>query len=300
MKQKKILAMLTAVMLLVSSLGLTAFAEGTGVSDTVSVYVTIADGDGKLALAQEKIEVTDRDGDGKFTIDEALYAAHEAKYEGGTAAGYKAEDTPSAYGGTYYTITKLWGVENGINYSYYLNNMMSGGLSDTVKDGDYLNAYVYVMDDCSDSYSYFDKNTVSVKQNEEITLALSRLVGFDENDYSCIFEPAEDMIITMNGIETNYKTDANGKATIKLTEAGTCVISAVSKKDDVVLVPPVCIATVKAVAVPDNTGNVADTKADSTPKTGDAVNAIVYGVLMIVAFATVLVVTGREKKYYEK
>lgn len=296
MKQKKILAMLTAVMLLVSSLGVTAFAEGTGVSDTVSVYVTISDGEGKLALAQEKIEVTDIDGDGKFTIDEALYTAHEAKYEGGAAAGYKAEDTPSAYGGTYYTITKLWGVENGINFSYYLNNMMSGGLSDTVKDGDYLNAYVYVMDDCSDSYSYFDKNTVSVNQNEEITLALSRLVGFDENDYSCIFEPAEDMIITMNGIETNYKTDANGKATIKLTEAGTCVISAVSKKDDVVLVPPVCIATVKAVAVSDNTGNVADT----TPKTGDAVNTVVYGVMMIAAFATVIVVMGREKKCYEK
>lgn len=290
MKQKKILAMVTAVMLLVSSLGLTAFAEGT--NETVSVYVTISDGDGKLALAQEKIEVQDRDGDGKFTIDEALYAAHEAKYAGGAAAGY--ESGMSSWG---LSLKKLWGVANGGLYGYYVNNISSMGLGDTVQEGDSIKAFVYQdPTGYSDKYSYFDKEKLSVNQNEEISLCLT-MYTYD-SDRNTIQAPVADATITLNGKITDYKTDAEGKVTLKLTEAGTCVISAVSESQ--ILVPPVCIATVNTVTVPESTENVANTKTDTTPKTGDAVNAVVYVALMLAAFATVLVVTGREKKYYEK
>lgn len=294
MKQKKILAMLTAVMLLVSSLGLTAFAEGTGVSDTVSVYVTISDGEGKLALAQEKIEVTDIDNDNQLTINDALYCAHEAKYEGGAAAGYKSSASTSIEG---LSLDRLWGVANGGAYGYYVNNNSAWSLKDEVQEGDCIKAFVY-QDSIgwSDKYSYFDKEKVSVNQNEEVSIMLTML-AYDE-EWNLHQVPVANAVITINGNKTDYKTDAEGKVTLKLTEAGTCVISAVSNSQT--LVPPVCIATVKAVAVPDNTGNVTDTKADSTPKTGDAVNTVVYGVLMIAAFATVIVVMGREKKYYEK
>ncbi len=293
MKQKKILAVLTAVMLLVNSLGLTAFAAGTGASDTVSVYVTISDGDGKFALAQEKIEVTDRDGDGKFTIDEALYAAHEVKYEGGAAAGYASSSDPT-YG---LNIHKLWGVANGGSYGYYINNNSAWNLADLVQEGDCIKAFIYQdPTGYSDSYSYFDKEKVSVNQNEEVSLMLTKLTYDEEWNLQPV--PATNAVITINGKKTDYQTDTEGKVTLKLTEAGTCVISAVS--DSQILVPPVCIATVKAVAVPDNTGNAADTKADSTQKKDDTVNTVIYGILMIAAFATVLVVTGREKKYYEK
>ena len=49
-------------------------------ANDTAVFVTICDKDGKIALAQEKINVTDADGDGTLTITDALFCAHEAKY----------------------------------------------------------------------------------------------------------------------------------------------------------------------------------------------------------------------------
>ena len=109
---KKLLSITLAVLMLVSTFCLTAFAEDA-VPASADVYVTIADNNGKLALTQEKITATDKDNDGKITIDEALLAAHEAKYEGGAAAGYA-----SAMSDWGLSLTKLWGVENGGSYGY--------------------------------------------------------------------------------------------------------------------------------------------------------------------------------------
>ena len=79
-KMKKLLALMMSLCMLAGGMSLTALAEGEALS--AEVYVTIAN-KGTLEVVQEKVTVTDRDNDGKLTIDEALYAAHEAKYEGG-------------------------------------------------------------------------------------------------------------------------------------------------------------------------------------------------------------------------
>ena len=100
---KKTLSVILSVLIILSIGVVCAAAE-----DSADVWVTIADKDGKLAVAAEKVTVTDADKDGALTINDALYCAHEAFYEGGAAAGY-------ATGSTQYglSLNKLWGAANG-------------------------------------------------------------------------------------------------------------------------------------------------------------------------------------------
>ena len=85
--------------------------------------------------------------------------------------------------------------------------------------------------------------------------------------------------ITVNGEETEYKTNENGKVTLNMKDAGSFVISA--KSSSQTLVPPAVKLT------------VSDSKA---PVTGD--NTVVYLIsLMAVIPAAVLVI--KKKKSYE-
>lgn len=309
---KRIFAtVLTLIMVITFSL--TAFAEGT--TEIAEVYVTISDGNGKIVLAQEKIIVNDTDADGALTINDALFNAHEAKYEGGAAAGYSA--TYGAYG---LSMNKLWGVVNGGSYGYYINNASAWSLTDVVKSGDYINAYAFTdLTAWSDTYSYFDVNTVVAKQDDEVSLTLLA-AGFDEN-FNPVTLPVSDATITVNGTATEYKTDEEGKVTVKLTEAGTCVISAVSETQN--LVPPVCVATVviaETTAISETTGSVSEPTTavatevvttavpettmaqtdESYPETGDNTNAVFIVMLMMVSFAGIIVLSVKGRKSYEK
>ncbi len=207
--------------------------------ESAQVYVTISDG--SLVMAQEAVHVTDMDGDGALTINDALILAHDAKYEGGSAAGYAAAD-----GDWGLSISRLWGVENGGSYGYYLNNASAMGLTDPVRNGDYLNAFVYTDTAAfSDAYCFFDVSTVSVKKGGGLTLTLS-MAGYDEN-WAPVVLPAEGAVILVNGEETSVRTDAEGKAVIRFDKSGDFIISA--KSDAAVLVPPVCAVSVSGPSV---------------------------------------------------
>ena len=233
---KKTLSLLAALLMAVV-FSFPVFAAES--ADSIQVLVTISDGEGKLVMAQEPVTVTDRDNDGKFTIDEALYAAHEAKYTGGAAEGYGTENT--AYG---LSLAKLWGVANGGSYGYYVNNGSAMGLTQEVNEGDRINAYAYTdLTTWSDKYCYFDKYSVSGKAGDTVTLTLLAS-DYDEN-FSPVTVAVEGAVIYMDGKVTEYKTDAEGKVTLTLSESGKYVISAVS--DTMTLVPPVCVADVEAV-----------------------------------------------------
>ena len=73
-----------------------------------TVFVSISDDQGRLALAHAAVEVNDADGDGAVSLSDALFAAHEAYYDGGAAAGFASSTTD--YG---ISLDRLWGVENG-------------------------------------------------------------------------------------------------------------------------------------------------------------------------------------------
>lgn len=273
--------------------------------DTAKVYVTVSDKDGKLVLTQEEITVTDTDKDGYLTINDALYCAHEAKYEGGAAAGYA-----SNYGDYGLSLNKLWGTANGGSYGYYVNNNSAYSLADTVKTGDYVTAFVYTdLTAWSDTYCYFNVNTITTEAGKEISLTLSA-AGYDSG-YNPIVLPVEGAIITLNGEKTEYKTDKDGKVTFTVDKEGSYVISAVSDKQ--ILVPPVCKATVTAATVTppanntsdtNNNTNVSDTNTSNntvtSPQTGDNSDIVLFVVLMVVSAGALVTLSVMRKKSYEK
>lgn len=234
---KKIISVFTAVMLLLGALTLGISASAAPAADTIDVYVAISDGEGKLALSYEKITVSDRNGDGIFDIDEVLYSAHDAKYEGGAEAGYASETTTWGL-----SLSKLWGVENGGAYGYYVNNGSAMSLGDQVNSGDYVYAFVYTdAVTYTDTYCWFDISEKTVNVGDEVTLTLSYYT-YDPTTYAPTAVAVANATITVNGADTSYKTDADGKVTIKLDNEGLALISATSESMN--LVSPICNVTV--------------------------------------------------------
>ena len=233
---KKTLAVLLAVLLCLSMAACGAENETAAVTPVVTVYVTIADA-GVLEAAQTAVEVPDGDGDGTCSIDEALRAAHDALYAGGAEAGYASAETE--YG---LSLTRLWGVENGGSYGYYVNDAAAMSLSDPLREDDRVVAYSYAdLSAWSDMYSFFDVTRAEVAAGEELTLTLSG-AGYDEA-WNPITVGVEGAALTVNGAATEWTTGADGAVTFTLGEAGEYVVSAVSESE--LLVPPVCVVTVK-------------------------------------------------------
>ena len=252
---KKLTSFILAVALILGIAAVPVSAAGT------KVYVTIANANGELVLTRAEVEVTDIDNDGAITINDALYIAHENNYQGGAAAGYA-----SATGQWGLSLTKLWGVENGGSYGYYVNNVSAMGLTDPVTEGAHIYAFVYTdLTAWSDAYSFFDKETVTGKVGDQVKLTLKKAT-FDAN-YQQVNVPVEGAVIYVDGQATQVVTDANGEATVTLSKDGTAKISA--RSDAAILVPPVCVATVAAATV---------------PQTGDSMTTfVIAGVAMLAA-----------------
>lgn len=228
---KKLFSVMLVFLMIAGCMSITSFAD----NETATVYVSISD-KGQLVVAQKEVTVTDIDGDGALTVNDTLYAAHKAAYPDGVKDGYSYY-THKDYG---LSIGKLWGDASG-NFGYCVNNSSCWSLADPVKDGDYLNAYVYSDGkNYSDKFCFFNSYTVSADSNSEITLTLSK-TGYDAN-WNTVTLPVANAEITVDGKATGVKTDADGKATIKINGAGGHVISAVSASET--LVPPVCTAQI--------------------------------------------------------
>ncbi len=287
---KKMISLLIACLLLAGVVGVTASAE----TASADVTVTISDNTGKLVMLQKAVTVTDRNNDGKLDIDEAFYAAHEANYEGGAAAGYASAVSTWGLG-----VTKLWGDTSG-NYGYYVNNKGANGLEDTVKDGDIIKAFIYQDPGYADQYVYFDQETATVDQGNEITVVLTG-VEYDPVTWAPVDTPLAGAVITVDGEETAYQTDAQGRVTFSVDKTGTVLISA--KKAGAILVPPVLSLTVNAVEVKADPVVVAEDAAEDqadkdvkSHQTGDAVTPMA-GTLLVLGLA---VLVFSNKKLHEK
>lgn len=261
---KKFLSIALVLIMLLGIFSISAFAEDVDDEKSATVYVNVSNA-GSLVLAQGAVTVTDIDNDGLLTVNDALYCAHEAKYDGGAEAGYAYENSDWGL-----SLTKLWGVENGGGYGYYVNNNSAWSLADPVKDGDCVTAFVYTdLETWSDTYCFFDKNTASGTEGDTIDLTLS-CAGYDE-EYNPVVLPVEGATITIDGAATEFKTNAEGKVTVTLVKAGDVVISAISNTQT--LVPPVCMVSVsekEADTLPDDNTTEAPT---SSPETEDPTEA---------------------------
>lgn len=204
--------------------------------EPANVLVTITDDTGAMVLACRSVAVTDADEDGALTINDALLCAHTANNENGAEA-YQSENTE--YG---LSLTRLWGVESGGSYGYYVNDASAWSLLDPVKEGDHVKAFVYTdLTAWSDTYTFFNAPMLTVKAGEAAELVLSA-AGFDES-YAPITLAVEGAAITVNGEATELVTNAEGKVSLTLNGAGVYTISATSAA--MTMVAPVCIITVE-------------------------------------------------------
>jgi len=237
MKNKLITTLCLAALLLTGFLGNANVAKAD--ATMAKIHVTICDGVSQTpVLAYKEVSVKDVDGDGAITINDALITAHKENYKDGESGYGSADGDYGLY------ISKLWGIENGGSYGYYVNNASAWSLTDPVNDGDHLAAFVYSdLTYWSDTYSYFDTPFAQGDKNTTINLVLSA-ASFDA-DYNPVTLPVAGAVITVNGEETQLKTDENGAVAINLKndlkKDGEYVISA--KSADMTLVPPVCVIT---------------------------------------------------------
>ena len=257
MKRKtgKAIGLLLALLMVVSLLPAAALAaeddpiapapDTVGAAAPIDVFVTISNA-GEVVVPMGKVTVEDRDASGTFDVDEALYAAHEAFYEGGAAAGY-ATAVSEQYG---LGLTKLWGDDSG-SFGYYNNNAMSWGLSDPVAEGDHLYAYVYADKTAwSDAYAYLDKYDYTAKVGEGLTVTLTASAGFDEN-WLPVFEPCGGAAFKVCDAESLAEvpadkcavTDAgDGTYTFTFSETGSYML--IAEKSEANIVPAVASVTV--------------------------------------------------------
>ena len=293
MKKLMIMTMICALLLGVFSLSASALDEApTTVFVTI---VTVEENSAKLVLAQKQVTVTDIDGDETLTVNDALYAAHDANYTGGAAAGYASSQTQ--YG---LSLDKLWGVANGGSYGYCVNNVSAMSLADPIQSGDYITAYVYAYGVC-DTYAYFDVNTVTGDQWTKVELTLGA-VTYDPVTWEPVVEPVAYADLVIDGAVSDYKTNILGKVTLTLEDAGIHVVSA--RKTGMGLVSPVCVTNVAAAAAPDtdidlpelplpDSGTVT-TAPTATEKSGCGSVASGAGLLLTALAAGVVI--GRRKQ----
>jgi len=228
-KYSRILSLLLAFVMMFTMMPAVAWAE-TNTPATATVYLTVnnqgilaADNSGHV-MANRPVTVTDLDSDGKFTVDEALKAAHSTY---NTADGYGT--TTQSY---MTAVNKLWGVETS-NVLFFVN---SEGLEMSVDwsyvtDGDHIVASVNSDAEYSDWYTYFDSETKGVSVGEELILNLKGFKGMATADWAKESSPLHGIQIgtytdgqfaAVNGAVT----DASGNVTLTFDKAGTYIVSA--------------------------------------------------------------------------
>ena len=226
---KKIAGVVCCFAILASLFSFAVFAEADPLP---TVFVSIADESGKLVLAYEKVSLSDTDGDGILTVGDALSNAHEAYYEGGKI-GFSSEKTQ--FGNS---MTKLWGVANGGAYGCFVNNVSAMSCADTVKAGDHIYAFVYTDTMMfSDSYSYFDIQSITIKRGDTVTVTLCAS-GYDEN-WNPRTAPVANAVILIDGEDSGIRTDENGIASVTIDSRKDVVLSA--RSDNEIITPPVCV-----------------------------------------------------------
>lgn len=234
-KLRKILGLILSVTMLTGLTPVVSFADST--TDPIKVSVSIVNA-GSIEVAAEEVTVTDQNANGALDVEDVIITAHDTYFDGGAASGYATAE--NSWGSM--SITKLWGETSSNGYGYYINNASAGSLNDTVSDGDYVCAFVYANAyPDNDLYSYFDECQASVETEEQLDLTLSYQTGYDEN-WDPVFGALEGATITVDGTETTYTTDEQGKVSLEFDAAGKYVVSAA--KDGLTLVPPVCVVTV--------------------------------------------------------
>ena len=207
---KRNIKLISMILVLVMILGVVLCGCGAKEPKNAA-YVTLTD-QAELAkdksgnyLAAQAIEVPEAG----TTVGELLTKLHKDYFKDGEA-GYAT--TTGQYGEM---ITKLWGVENGGSYGYYINGNMAMGLTDPVKPGDRVDVFIY-----KDAAGYSDAFIYMTAEAEGDTVKVTvQAMGFDAN-WNPVMKPLANTKIYYaekgNLTGTGSVTDADGTAILTL------------------------------------------------------------------------------------
>lgn len=194
---------------------------------SADVTVTISNA-GNIVVPMKPVTVVDRNFDGAFDVDEVLYAAHEAYFEGGAAAGYASGQTQ--YGLSLFT---LWGDASGV-FGYYVDNTSCWSLNDPVTAGQSVYAFIYADPVYwSDSYAAFEKNAYNGLTETAITVTLNK-DGYDA-DWNTVTAPMagavlkaydKDHTAVLGADKFSYTDNGDGRYSLFFTEKGSYMIEA--------------------------------------------------------------------------
>lgn len=232
-------------------------------ADPVDIYVTIAN-KGNVVMFQRSVTVTDVNNNGFFDVDDALFAAHEAGFEGGAAEGYSSFD--SQWG---LSIGMLWG-DTSYCYGYWLNNASCWSLEDVVAEGNHLVAFVYTDGmGWSDAYSKFEQFDYNAMEDTALTVKLDK-ASYDES-WNTVFSAHVGADIIVYCSEGNAVTDGititdNGDGTYSVTISVPGTYCLVASDSDPLIVPAVCRITVRE--------NVDKNVADAVSALIDAIGTV--------------------------
>lgn len=238
---KKILSTLLALTMIISAIPVFAEeAKDITVYLSLSKYGEIVEDKNGEYMAYAEVNLS---GGTDYNLNDVFLTAHEVYYENGTD-GYASSVSNWGFG-----IDKLWG-DTSYNFGYQVNGNMVFGLDYSVENGDYIDSFIY-ENPYTECYSLFDKFTSEAYTDKDFELILFNVSDYDDSGNN-IFSPCEGATIIINGEETDYTTDENGKVIIRFESTGTNIISATKEKhinEEEVPVPaitaPVCVVQVE-------------------------------------------------------
>ena len=216
MKQRKLLSLLLALVLVLSMLPAAVFA-----ADTITVYATVSNR-GEIAVEEggvpvANVPVTVEAEDGKATVDAVLRALHESYGKEYVCKGY---------------VTTCWSVPSS-NCLFFVNDkgLSTGVTVDTMQDGDRLTVSINADDATyADWYTFFDQSAVTVKTGQMLTLTLKGYQGMMPTTPKAISGAQ----VRVSGLSNNLMTDKNGAVSLSFDEPGVYCVSAVGTVQDTV------------------------------------------------------------------
>ncbi len=237
---KKILSLVLALTLCFS-----LFTVKADEVQDINVYLSFSK-DGEFAADKFGDDIVLRQitlsGKESYDINDVFLAMHDQLSENGQIAYATSDGQWGLF------IEKLWDDTSG-KFGYYLNSVPQM-LTTPVENGDCIETFIYKsFYPDTESYAKFDTLNISAFSGNEFELTLKCVTGYSNG--SEIFSPCSDATITIDGIETEFVTDENGKSVISIEENGTHIISAVKTKtlelsEEIVpaITAPVCIAEI--------------------------------------------------------
>lgn len=251
--KKRGLSILLCALMLLSTLHFTVYADTNEITTyiTISVHGNIVNDKNGDPVAEAPVVLTGKDS---YTLDDAFIAAHDAYYEGGAAAGYATAD--SQWG---LSVTKVWG-DTSSKFGYQMNagTVDVWGPTQAIADGDYIDLCVnesYYPD--NENYAKFDAYRKTVVNNEA-ELVLTE--DYYDDSFIKHTRPCEGATIYVDGVATEFVTDANGQVTVEFDDYGEYLVSAKKTKvlvDEIegtqsvvtAITAPVCIVKAAPMAV---------------------------------------------------